>query len=268
MSDKQVQKTNYIIHNDDSFLIRKSEYEESKKLESVRRSLQEKYYKVSNSTVTSRVLSHWDDLNLLPQGIKKDGWREFTLVELVWLEAIQRMRDFGLPLDKIKQTKDEVLDWDKQNKRYPIFEYYISRALGSEEDPYIVITKDAAGIGSSKEIEFSKLSNGSHNMLLISLKSILENLGLKVVKPMRLFALTSDEMELLHTTRSETVDKVQLKMRNKKIVEIESSEIPVDLPANFEIEKDFKDGKTYGNVITQYEDGKRRSIQVSRKRRL
>lgn len=251
----------------DSTFLRMAEYEQLPHLQPARDALRERKYTVSSTGVTARVMSHWKDLGLLPEGVANEGWKKFTLVEIVWLEAIQRMRDFGLPLEAIREARENVLQWDEVEEHYPIFEFYLSQAWFTEEDTYIVIVKGGSDIGSSQDIERAKLISGSRHMLLISLKVLLSGLGYTVKRPDNLVSLAPDEKRALAAIRFYGADKVMLKMDGRRVAEIEHSKVLSELPHNFEIDEDFKLDSVYGSVETQYENGKRRSVRVTKRER-
>ncbi len=268
MKAPQSDNSKFMVYQQDSFYIQKGGYETLKHLERFRSLLRLKKYTVSDSKMTSRVLSHWDDLKLLPQGINKDGWKKFTLVELVWMEALQRMRDFGLSLEKIREVKDDVLDWDESEKRYPVFEFYIANAWILEDDPYIVITQNGSDIGSSAEIENSKLMNDSIHMFLISLKSILRSLGMTIEKPMKLYSLSDAEVETLFLIRSGDVEGLNMRIKDQKITEIEFSEmIQGDESRSRDSLKNLVEDGAYGTVTEQYVKGVPSSIEIKRKKK-
>lgn len=250
----------------DSYDIHFARYEQEESLEPLRKFLREKRYKVGDSTVTYRVLSSWDSAGLLPRGVNTKGWRRFSLPEIVWLEAIKRMRDFGVTFGEITKIKDAVMIWNEKVERYAEFEYYVSKALLSSDDPYIVVQKDGADIGTTHEIERSKILLGSRDMLLISLKSILGDLGYKPVKSDNLFALSNDEKEALFAIRRGGNKSVKLKTKNKTITEVDMSWMGESLSMK-DVEKLLTEKGFYGGVEIKSENGSIVGKVVNQKKR-
>ena len=107
--------------------------------------------------VSYRVLNHWGNLGILPEGINNNGsWRKFTFVERVWIGVASHLRDFGFPLEKIAEVRKHILKYNKKIKAYYHFEYYIVRALASSDDTYVIVLNDGtADVGNQEEIEIN-----------------------------------------------------------------------------------------------------------------
>ena len=240
----------------------------SKKYFEVRNILNMRIYTAGESKITYRVISHWDKVGLLPHGLKdNDGWRKFTLVEMVWLKAIQRFREYGFSLDKIARVKKSVFDWNKKLNSYATFEYYVSRAWMTQDDPYIVaLANGVAGIASSEEIEQARILHRKNNdMLMISIKSILNELGNEVVPQKPLEWLTHSESQAVKIIREG--GDVNIKAKGSKIAEIESSKIHSEHPSVRHIDKLARKEGLFGDVSIRYEKGVKQSAKVTKRTR-
>lgn len=254
------------VTKQDAFFMHFADYEEKESLKPLRDFLREKKYTVSDTSTTYRVLSSWASAGLLPQGVNLEGWRRFTVVEAVWIDAVKHMRDFGVTFEEIVNIRKAVVKWDAKEQRYPEFEYYVSKALLSHDDPYIVVLNDGADIGSSQEIERAKMLSGSTSMLLVSLKVSLNSLGLAPEPPMTLLGLTQDEKEALYAIRSGGDKELALKVKDSKISELEvTEEIEV---SNWErLKKELIRKGVYASSTSQIVDGKEVSKKVTRKKK-
>ncbi|MEK7531823.1 MAG: MerR family transcriptional regulator [Patescibacteria group bacterium] len=217
-----------------------------------------------------RTLSHWRENNLLPDGVEPVGWHKFSFVEVIWVYVVKRLRDFGFPLEKIAKVKKQVLEFDKKNKRYPLFEFYLVLALTTGEDPYVVVLPDGtANLVTSLELEgvkqFSKIEN---DFLLISLKSILRERGFKVVDPAILLPQTRREYEALKVLRSKDNSETKVKSKNGKIYEIETSENHHEKPAINAVLKKMMQNGDFGEISLKLEKGVPQSVQTIKRRRL
>lgn len=262
----------YLIPKGNVFRHAMNEYFSGEHFKQTQENFNMRKYTVGDTKIPYRVINNWDKNNLLPKGLKVNvGWRKFTFVELVWLKAIGRFRAYGFPLDKIARVKANIIDWDKNhNEIYPSFEYYVARACFSDDDPYIVaLVNGVGGIGSTEEIEIAKHKHFKTNdMLLISLKSIVNEIGLTPMPPRPLIWISNAETEVLSDLRSGKEDEVKIKLHKNKIAEIETSRTKINPPSSNEIEEEAGEGKMYGSVTDQYVDGKRRSVRITRKRRV
>ncbi|MEJ6491422.1 MAG: hypothetical protein QNL60_03060 [Flavobacteriales bacterium] len=64
---------------------------------------------LSITGVSARTYLHWKSKGLIPESKTNDEQREWVrlnLIDYVWVKIIQVMRDFGVPLETIRQTKD------------------------------------------------------------------------------------------------------------------------------------------------------------------
>jgi DNA-binding transcriptional MerR regulator len=259
------------IPRGDAFDLDFANYQLDDKFKKVRELMNDRRFTVGETDVAYRVINHWDQSGLLPEGVKGDGgWRKFTLPEMVWLKAMVRMRDFGLPLDKIARARNGAMRWSKQHEEYPYFEYYIAKAWFSGADPYILVTSDGeAEVATMAQIETAKLFLNSFDVLLISLKAILTEIGVNIAQVKILFALSKKETELLGNIRMESNNEVKVKIDDRgEITEIESTETTNHPIAAYKIRDQAEKEKMHGSVETQFVDGVARSVRVTKRKKL
>lgn len=269
MAKKSIGKL--FIPRGDAFDLDFADYQFDDKFQKVRELMDNRRFTVGETDVVYRVINHWDQSGLLPDGVKGDGgWRKFTLPEMVWLKAMVRMRDFGLPLYKIAQARKGAMWWSKEHEEYPYFEYYVAKAWFSGSDPYILVTSDGeAEVATMAEIEAAKLFLDSFDVLLISLKAILKGMGVNTAGVKTLFALSDKEVELLSSIRMGNNNEVKTKIDNQgEITEIESTETTTSPLAPHKIKNQAEQEKMYGKVVTQYENGVPKSVQVTTRKKL
>ncbi len=242
-------------------------YHFSGKFEEFHAFLRNKKYTTSSTDISYRMINHWQESGLLPDGVDSEGWSKFTLVELVWMKAILKLRSFGLSLDKIRLAKGGLMEFDKKKKSYFLFEYYIARALLSSDDPYILVFADGdSAVATSSQIELSKVFMGQFDVLLISLKSIIENLGFDIMEAKLLHSLDGEEDEIFNELKSGN-KKVSVRMNNGKISELETTKVYSDPELIKKINKEIQENDSFAEVITRYSKGKRQSAEVKVKKR-
>lgn len=269
MSNRTEQKL--YIPRGDAFAEDLANYQFADELEGVRRLMQERRFTVGGSGTTYRTINHWNASNLLPKGVKNGtGWKKFTLPELVWLQIILSLRRFGLSLEKIQKIKDSVMDWHEKEQMYLYFECYLVRAMLSESNPYVVVLRNGeAALASARELEASKMICGEYDSLLISLKSVLENMGLTTPKTNPRLTLSAKEIELITTLRWEGGDRVNLKISSTgEISEIESISKAKNPKAVREVLHRLKEQKAFGQVVTKIENGVQQSVEISKRKKL
>jgi len=229
----------------------------------------ERKYTVGDTDLSYRVISHWRKNHILPEGVKNTkGWHKFSFTELVWLKAVFHFRNFGFSLNKIAQIRKQVMVFDKKNDSYPMFELYIVKALYTDDNPSIVILGDGtADIGDAFDIEVVK-NRKQQDMLLIPIKSILEEAGIATKRAKFMMPINPDEAIALLAMSSENNKEITIRKSKGRIKEIETVEDYSENPPLNEISNDFKNNSDFGEVITKYENGKRQSAQVRKRKRL
>ncbi len=240
----------------------------SEKLKALHQIVREKKYTVKNTSVNYRNLNHWGDMGLLPDGVKNEGegWRKFNLIEIIWIEMIKRIRDFGLSLESIKTIKKNVLDWDEEEKKYPWFEYFIIRAKSTPMDVYLAtLPNGESALVPSRILERDKMIFGSRSLILISIKEILNQIGIKVEKPETLWCLSKEEKDIVYSIRDGRIKDINVKMRNGKISNIDTSESVSGEEIN-DIIKGIRKDEDFAQVITKFEKGKEQSMTVVKKK--
>lgn len=226
-------------------------------------------FTVKDTGLSSRVVSHWAEKGLLPDGLKGEvGWRKFTITEMVWLKIAIQLRDFGFPLDKIVSIKKQIMIFNRENKTYPILDCYISQAC-LDYDVYVVILTDGrADIATALELELAKrdLSFLRKSMFLISLKSILLELGLPVQKAKISVPLNTEEVELYKSLSKENKE-VRAVISEGKIKEIETKSIVSESPDVGQINRRISEGQEYAELVTKYSGGVIQSAEIKKRRR-
>jgi len=229
-------------------------------------------FTAGDTGLSSRVISHWDRNKILPDGAKgKKGWRRFSFSEIVWLKVAVRLRNFGFSLDKIADIKRQIMACNHKYGTYPLFDFFIEQAWRYDwVDPYIIVLADGtADIATPLEIEHAKktLPPSKRDMLLISIKFILEGLGINAPKAEMLMPLTPQEVILLGSLSKESKE-IKVTMSKGKIKEIEHTVIVPDHPDIQKIARGIEQGGEYAEVTTKYQKGVKQSAEIKKKMRL
>lgn len=244
-----------------------ADYWQNKQLEKLRAQLNKREMTVKDlGAINYRTINHWDEMGLLPDGAERkgDGWRKFTRLELVWLHVLASLREYGVPLETAVQVKKDVLKWDAKKQQYPLFEFYVARAFGTNDDVYVAVFPDDSGdIAILDEI----VAVGSKHMVLISIKNILSNVGYPVPAPKGLFALSEAELELLASIRIKNNAEIKVALTDNQIKEIESTLVETIPTPNHELIAEAKAKRMYGRITAEMVDGERVSVKITERRR-
>ncbi|MDA9835734.1 MerR family transcriptional regulator [Flavobacteriales bacterium] len=112
--------------------------------------------------VSARLLNHWVDFGILKDKREhKKGWHKFSSSDLVWIDIVLRLREFGLNLDAILSVNDFLTKHHSKGdfKERPELEYFFGYCFWVKKPAYLLVFKDGeALIGREFEINNSKQS--------------------------------------------------------------------------------------------------------------
>ncbi len=222
-------------------------------------------FTVGDTGVPYRVIHHWEENDLLPGGFKNDGgWRSFSLVEMAWLRIICHLRLFGMSLEQIKKAKDGIIVWDFERKKYDLFEFFLSRAIGSDLNTYAVVDRNGrAGLATEQDVEIYKFMNKDPDLLLISLKGIVRELGFSAT-PSKMLSLS--DMDIAENLAGD-VKEIKIGKKKSGEKEVETTEVhPAD--SIKDIQQRLRDSNAFGEVTIKYENGKEQSAEVKVRKRI
>jgi hypothetical protein len=260
MSKKSEKSFELLLPRGDSFFWGRAEYLYNENFGQVRNFFGKRVYTAEKTGVPYRVISHWDTMGLLPENDKDSGeWRKFNFIEVVWLRVISHLRKFGVPLEQILALKNTIMRWDDEAVNYHPFDYYVCLAWFNTSDPYVLLLSNGkSDVATSSEIEFGKGFLGSVDMLLVSLKCVLQEMGIKkVANANMLYALTDAEVNLLAGIRNESNNGLNLKVDGEgAITEIERERKITNPQRAYEANYEIKGKGGFGQVIKDFENGK------------
>ncbi|MFC1732087.1 MerR family transcriptional regulator [candidate division KSB1 bacterium] len=208
-----------------------SHYHFSEELASAREVLNTKTKSLKEDQLSYRLINHWEKMGLLStERLSGKGWRKYSLIDLVWVCIIARLRNFGYPLEKVKEVKSNLEKCGNQQEEnvFPILEYYIASAIFQKSHVYILVYENGQCEPLAKNeykanLDFFELSN----YILIDLNKILQNMfpSLNLHKEENASVeLTPRELDLLSIIRFENYDSITIKLSNGKIVNLDASE--------------------------------------------
>jgi DNA-binding transcriptional MerR regulator len=242
-------------------------YMGSEHLERTHQTLNEKRFTLKRSDVGTRVINHWES-----QGVTEDpreggsGWRRFSILDLVWLHAVARLRSFGMPMEKLKRARKSLEDLPsfslKDGPTVTLYEFYVTQAM-LLQPVFLIVFEDGEvellAEGQSSE-GLTRMIGGLADHVRISLNGILRKLFPKVDLTPEVdvpLHVSDEEVHVLLTLRTGNYESVTLKYRDGEIERIEAEEeVPERRIIDILKEADFQD------VTIKRRDGK--EVHVSR----
>ena len=217
---------NWILRGDQFLMDFYEYYKGSGKKFSIK--LNEKVKRLNNVEVSYRVISSWEEQNLInsnrPHG---KGWRMYSLIDLVWVGIIINLRKFGLSVSQIKEVKKhlEYLN-DKIKSDFPILELYIAKAF-LKIPVYILVFNDGeAQCVTKSEYDTSWELRTIDNHIIINLNNILQDISPnKDFRPNseRIYNLTKHEENLLYMIRCEEWETIEIHGKDGHIEKIDKT---------------------------------------------
>lgn len=222
------------IERSDSFMSEFIEYVDRIRSDDYRKFFAEKIFSVKDTGVSNRTINNWDQNDLIEdEREEKSNWRKFSFIELTWIRIIAKLREFGLPLEKIHTTKESLINFGDVDKDKPfhesttLFEFYLFLIISKQEPVYILVYLN----GSADLATYNQLtSNISYQIidsyLTIRLNKIVNQLlpsidTKPVIQPK--VHLLDDELDLVLALRDKSFTEIRAIKKDGKIDRIELS---------------------------------------------
>lgn len=215
--------------------------------------LTEKKYRIKDTDSTYRVINHWSSLGLLDDTRLSDnkGWRKFSLVDLVWLKVLMQLRQFGVPLEKIK------IGYQAITEKAEIFECGVALCMMRKSINLIFFSDGHIEIIPRRALTVSE-SMGTFKeatYLVVSLNRCLEQIfpGRSYLPPLDMFELSTKEISILSALRSGEYDEITIQLKNGDFERIDTKKGHIG-----EAEKlaDILSKFSYGDLTIKKQAGK------------
>lgn len=218
--------------------------------------------RIKDLPMTYRTINHWESLGLIDCD-RKEGteWREFSVMDRLWLYTIEALREFGLSLDRVKNAKN-IFFSPIDNYAFSIMEYYTSCAYILLEHVFLIVFSDGFAIPLTySEYQNALKSNWIRNHVQISVNEIIQKIfqdPLLVPRYKNEALITPQEFEVFHMMRTGDFEEIKIRFTNGSIYLLEGIE---DLTGMTKIEDIIRKGN-YQDLEVKQENG----IVVSIKR--
>ncbi|MBL6963136.1 MAG: MerR family transcriptional regulator [Bacteroidetes bacterium] len=183
--------------------------------------LNEKLYKPKSGDFSYRIINHWESNKLLCSTRNNgNGWRKYSVMDLVWLYIIRNMRTFGISLELIKKVKKNLIDSkNTEESVFPLLEYYVSICLVNKPAYLLVFSNGQAHPVTEKEYGSNREFSSKNNHLQINLNNILQKIfpdrSLKA-KYKENTEYSPEERKAIQIIRLEAVNRIHLMFSNGK----------------------------------------------------
>jgi len=176
---------------------------------------------------SARVLNNWENEGLIDRINPNEGkTRKFSKGQSIWLDLVSQLREFGFPLEKIKNLRKGL--FISPVKKFSPFEYALMHSIVQEA--IILIIKDDATfslIPESLYIEYLKktiLPPHLHFNLLNLSESEFPNNNFNMEIAVSIKSnLTEQELELIYFLRTGDFESIKIRLKDGLIYLLEGT---------------------------------------------
>jgi DNA-binding transcriptional MerR regulator len=237
--------------------------------------LQEKRFTVKEADITYRVANHWESVGLIDNERTTDqGWRKYSILDLVWLRLISDMRQLGVPIEVLSSVKKSLESkfiedrLDKHKRRVALLEIYIAAALVYGEVVYLVVLPD----GRTEPMSYTEYVNtlpfaGIGHHVHISISHVLQRLFPKLAVQTNFkstISVADDELELIFLLRTGNYETITVRGKDGRI---ESFEVEQHVATEKRIVELLQEGK-YQDIEIKQRDGRIVGIKRTIKKKI
>lgn len=215
-----------------------------------------KDHHIKDLPMTYRTINHWESQGLIDCDRKEGAaWRQFSIMDQLWLYSIQALREFGLPLDQVKHAKD-IFFTPIDNYPFSIMEYYASCAYILLEDVFLIVFSDGFTIPLTySEYQNALKSNWIRNHVQVNINEIIQKIFHDPNLEPRYkdeALITPQEFEVLHMIRTGNFEEIKIRFANGSIYLLEGIE---DLSRVAKIGDIIREGN-YQDLEVKQENGR------------
>lgn len=212
---------------------------------------------------TYRTINHWDSAGLLSLGRGEgQGWRKFSILDIIWVYILGDLRGFGFSLEKLQSVKKSL--FRQLDESVNLLEFYVATAKATKKDNdcFIIVTKEGeADIGTRSEIEATEMIGGlpdSHIKLKLNsyVDRVSKKQGIVTVNDPSL-VVSEKERDLLLAIRRGSYQTITIKLDNGDIKRINGTENieKVDQKKIWETIKEILNEGEFQDITLKQQDG-------------
>jgi len=244
----------YQINKSEEFYKKCNHYLTSDDTKDFRDFFNKKQCRISDTVISYRLINHWEKEGLVKssRGENNKGWRYYSLMDLVWLSIVIRLRNFGYSIENIRKSKPTIAAGINECE-YGELEFYTATAYVNNVPVYALFFSNFQGeVANLYEILDSSEKRGVLDHISINVNAILQRLfPNKNLKPVytNFKELTEQDDEILETIRDEKVEEIKLSIKN-------GTPLKMDFTVNEPVDSNIgqlKNKNTYQKIeVTQH----------------
>ncbi|CAN5833682.1 hypothetical protein BH23ACT11_BH23ACT11_17700 [soil metagenome] len=142
--------------------------------------IREQRFTLGRSDVSSRVVNHWESESIVSDPREAgQGWRRYSLMDLVWLGAVLELRRFGVPSETLRNAHASLRGLGKSvvqpGSLHP-FEFYVIEATQRVPVFLLVFADGDVELATEHQLETAGLMAPLADHVRIGLNAIVQRL--------------------------------------------------------------------------------------------
>ena len=181
--------------------------------------LHEQHLRLDSKDLSYRIINHWEKngllLNARPDG---KGWRRYSIIDVIWINIMGALRDFGYSIEALKKLRDflDRKDWKHQLSAMDLIEYYTAKVLSQKTQTFICVFSDGC-LGILNNVEYQDMVGmmSTRNHININLNVIIQKVFEQVdLNPVleEMLEITPNETYLLANARTGNYEYIDVRI--------------------------------------------------------
>lgn len=233
-------------------------------------------YRISDTDESYRVINYWDEQGLLlGKRENTESWRKFSILDIVWIRILQRLKEYGMGSEQMLRLKSYLFGVKDKEGRYSQFAFWIFTAL-HHKDIFLVVLPDGRGtVATTADIDLQQVLEPLKGYIAIDFPYIVR----RVIRPTNQIKkgekrvelnrkLDEKEIELLNTLSNVNIESVTAHLKKGKIDRIEWKTIEQNPDRLFELLRKKIDESPNQTITVKRQDGKVLFIEQKKSQKL
>lgn len=237
---------------------------------STRKALNNKIFTIKDSETTYRTMNHWMAEGLITDTRKDNpnGWRRLSYLDLLWLEILSQLREFGFSLEKLRNVH-KSLSIEHGKPTYSLEKTFAAHTTRINIC-LVVLADGAAGIATEECIAYTNQRFSYPSYVCIAINPLWrELLGETIERAITKQPmvndrfLTAEETEVIATLRTAESGDVQIRLKRGEIdrIDIKNKADPKQRVV------DLLQSIPFGEIRMKVEAGRIVDTEVTRKKK-
>ena len=212
-----------------------------------------KQFTVQVLDISRRLVSHWQEEQLI-EFYHGEGWRKFSITEVLWIDIIATLRAFGMSNGHIREVKTQL--FKSGQPKMKVLEKAIFDVLIHQTPIYLAIDRqrNLQVLNDLEYINLLKEKEGVHLITLSMNKIVGDNFNQLFSTPKfnAMLGLSKQEQVLMEMVRNKQYTSLTIKKKNGALDRIEGTERMDTEKRIFEL---LRGGK-FQDIVLKQENGK------------